>query len=498
MAPVLVAAACTGAEQLELGNSDDEAETQPLEPTPARGIEIVAVEVNQGVAVRIDEGGFIDPSERQLALIAGREALVRVHHRVDPGWVGRDIEARLTLEIAGTSETLSDVRTIVGDSDPSKLDAGFAFELDVSRATPDAEYRLELWEVGEGDADAVERTWASPREGTALLGFDAQPLVMKVVFVPLRVPDAAIAPSFGELELGLLVDSLYEQNPTNAIEASLREPVELGDAPNDLAELLSILGEVRAADAVADDVYYHGIFEHEAPSLAGRQGMANIVGPAPGDAALRVGVTVYWSPDPTLAAATFNHEIGHNQGFQHVMCPNTEAEGLSLEYPHIDGWIGEWGWGVLRRQLFAPDEAYDYMSYCEPSWVSDWTWMHAHERIATLSGYAEAMPSVQGWLLLGAPREGMHWWLAPGRVDPARTRVRDRVELELDSGERHELPLVHVEQSEGGPGWWVAELPAELEPTRDVASGRIVELVHRDAHGVAHAIELAPPQRVEP
>jgi hypothetical protein len=264
----------------------------------------------------------------------------------------------------------------------------------------------------------------------------------------------------------------------------VREPIVLDGAVSDLSELLAILGEARAADGVADDVYYHGILLHDAPSLGGRQGMANIVGPEPGEGPLRVGVTVYWAPDPTLAAATFNHEIGHNQGLQHVMCPNAEAEGLSVEYPHIHGWIGAWGWGLLRRQLFAPDDAYDYMSYCEPSWVSDWTWARTYERIATLTSYADALPSEQGWLLIAAPgAAGMHWWVAPGRVDPARVHTGERVELELDAGEHVELPLARVEQSEGGPGWLIAALPHAFER-------RVVAALHRDARGEAHPIPL--------
>lgn len=480
-------AACTGAEVSTLGNDEDVAEA-PQELEPARGIDIVAVEVNQGMAVTIDEGGWIDPSERPLALIAGREALVRVHHRVDPDWIGRDIEARLTIEVGGTSETLTAVRTVGGDSDPSDLDTTFSFDLDASQTSPDAQYRLELWETGEAPADALERTWASPSEGMAALGFDPQPLVMKIMFVPIQAADASIGPSGEPLDIGPLVDSLYEQNPTNAIETSVREPLVLDGAVSDLSELLAILGEARAADAVADDVYYHGIFLHDAPSLGGRQGMANIVGPLPGDGPMRVGVTVYWAPDPSLAAATFNHEIGHNQGLQHVMCPSAEADGLAVDYPHINGWIGAWGWGLLRRELFAPDDAYDYMSYCEPSWVSDWTWARTHERIAALTSYADAMPgepsmpSEQGWLLIAAPRgQGMHWWVAPGRVDPARVHGGERVELELDAGEHVELPLARVEQSEGGPGWWIAELP-------DAFERRVVAARHRDAKGQLHAI----------
>jgi hypothetical protein len=487
----VAAAACTDGEMSPLGSGDD-IEEAPVELLPARGLEIVAVEVNQGMAVTIDEGGWIDPAERPRALIAGREALVRVLHRVDPDWIGRDIEARLTIAVGGTSETLFAVRTIVGDADPSDLDTTFSFELDASQTSPDAQYRLELWETGEAPADALERTWASPREGMAVIGFDAQPLVIKVLFVPLLAADTSIEPST-PLDLDPLVDSLYEQNPTNAIETSVREPIVLDGAVSDLSELLTILGEQRAADAVADDVYYHGIFVHDAPSLGGRQGMANIVGPLPGDGPMRVGVTVYWAPDPSLAAATFNHEIGHNQGLQHVMCPSAEADGLAVDYPHINGWIGEWGWGLLRRELFAPDDAYDYMSYCEPSWVSDWTWAHTYERIAALTGYADGMPnkpnqpSEQGWLLIGAPRgQGMHWWVAPGRVDPARVHGGERVELELDAGEQVELPLARVEQSEGGPGWWIAELP-------DAFERRVVAARHRDAKGQLHAI---PRERV--
>lgn len=471
---VLCGAFGCGTASLDAGPDSDEAESEPVAIMPARGIEILAVEVNQGTAVTIDEDGWIDPGERPIGLIAGREALVRVHHGVDPDWIGRAIEARLTLTHEDSIDTLVQVVEVAGASNPAQLEGGFWFELDADQTAAGTRYRLELWETGDpAGLDASERRWASPDVGEAEIGFEAADLAIKVTFVPIQLDAAESTPSLDEQALAPLLDSLYEQNPTTRVEYAVREPI-LYELPLlDLGDLLPVLSEARTADGAEANVYYHGLVDIGAPSLGGRQGLANIVGADPGEGALRVGVTIYWAANAAIAAETFNHEIGHNQGLSHVMCPTAEADGLEPEYPHINGWIGNWGWGLRRQQLFAPDEAYDYMSYCGPAWVSDWTWQRSAERIATLTSWDMAAPSEPpGELLIGAPTSsGMRWWVARGRLDPGRVPGHERVRVVGDAGEQVDAPIVEVAQGEGSRPWQVVELPLPID--------RIVALEHQ-------------------
>ncbi|MFV8755950.1 hypothetical protein ACNOYE_35815 [Nannocystaceae bacterium ST9] len=479
-------AACIGetANIDDRAESTDETDTEPKQQQPARGISITEIEINQGTRVAIGEGGeWLAEDERSLGLIASRDALLRVHYTVEPGWVARDIEARLQLEfLDGTSQTISMVATVEGDSRPDPLDGGFWFKLGAAQTLAETAYRVELWETqDELGLDLPERDWANPAAGPMPIGFEAIPLEIKVVFVPIHyLPLATTAPS-DDAALAPLIDALYEQNPTNLVLFDVREPIDV-DSINDLGELLPAISELKVADEAAANVYYHALIDLGGPSLAGRQGIGNIVGPDPGEGASRVAASVYWLGNPLLAAETFNHEIGHNQGLSHVMCPNSEADGLEPDYPHVNGWIGNWGAAVIREQVFAPDEAFDYMSYCGPSWVSDWTWTKTRERIATLTAwdYQDADERAgQGWLLLGAVQADgrTRWWTAPGSIDPERTSADERVVFTSDEGERIERWARVDALAEGSTRWIQVELPLALDRVATIEHVHADELV---------------------
>ncbi|MDE0356330.1 MAG: M66 family metalloprotease [Gammaproteobacteria bacterium] len=81
-----------------------------------------------------------------------------------------------------------------------------------------------------------------------------------------------------------------------------------------------------------------------------------------------------WSSFSVLDAETIAHELGHNRNLYHA--PACGAGGPDRYYPYGDGNIGAWGWDVSTGELVAPDR-WDFMSYCEPTWVSDYQYANA-------------------------------------------------------------------------------------------------------------------------
>jgi hypothetical protein len=115
------------------------------------------------------------------------------------------------------------------------------------------------------------------------------------------------------------------------------------------------------------------------------------------------------------------HEIGHNHGRAHVFCAGGDAAGTDPSYPHEDGIIGVWGFGIRLFQLHSPTATRDIMTYCSPNWVSDWGWSKAFNRIRTLTswdyeggGAGEAEPP--GEVMIGLLFEDgtERWWRTPG------------------------------------------------------------------------------------
>jgi hypothetical protein len=121
---------------------------------------------------------------------------------------------------------------------------------------------------------------------------------------------------------------------------------------------------------------------------------------------------------------TFVHEIGHTQGRAHVSCPGGDAAGPDPSYPHDDGRIGVWGFGVRDFQVRSATTYSDYMSYCSPTWVSDWQWKATFERIAVLSSWEMADMSEldEHHVLVGTQNTETgesYWWTDRGWVDDA-------------------------------------------------------------------------------
>ena len=80
-----------------------------------------------------------------------------------------------------------------------------------------------------------------------------------------------------------------------------------------------------------------------------------------------------WSSFSVLDAETIAHEFGHNRNLYHA--PACGAGGPDRYYPY-KGTIGAWGYDFGTSELVPPSR-WDFMSYCEPSWTSDYQFTNA-------------------------------------------------------------------------------------------------------------------------
>ena len=68
----------------------------------------------------------------------------------------------------------------------------------------------------------------------------------------------------------------------------------------------------------------------------------------------------------------YAHEVGHNFGRPHAPCGTSDGDPYPV-YPYRGGVIGHWGWDRKDGRLIDPTTA-DVMGYCDPSWISDYTY----------------------------------------------------------------------------------------------------------------------------
>jgi hypothetical protein len=476
----------------DAGDQDGQADgdqATPIDWVPAHGISIVEVEANQGTRIAITnaDGDWVGPGARNMRLVGDRDTLLRVHWEVEPGWQPHDVLARLTLD-TGSGDPIVREQTlhVASNSSRTGLDRAFYFGLTAARGetVPGAKFEVELFEAAEHhDTSLAEARWAAPARGPELLGFESDPMQLKVLLVPIHYTGGGhdTIPDLSEDRVAALVDSLHERNPVQEIVYQVRGQIGYAKPMANLGELLPLMSAVKHNDGADPNVYYHAFIDIGCPVVGcgamGVAGIAVLAGPGKDASLNRVGATVWWrNPnngriDQTVD--TFVHEVGHNQGLGHVACPGIAAAGPDPSYPYADGKIGQWGFGIRSFSLHNPTSSHDYMTYCGNTWGSDWTYLKAYDRIRALTrwdtsdqaGDASREAEVEPWLLgesvlVGAlyPDGAEQWFTLPGGVEAEELVAGEAVVFE-SGGQRLEQPAKVMTLSDGETQWVVSPLP---------------------------------------
>lgn len=468
---------------------------------PARNISISRVEANPGVAIAVADGGaWVDGGHRNAPIPKNRDTAFRVYvDIVEDGWVARDITARLTVSHAdGTSSVIEETAEIGTDSSTTSLQSNILLGVLAEDITSDAKFQVELFEGGTGweSLPAVDTPPVAVADGPALIGVEGSDQHMRVVMVPVAYDygGCQTLTDLDDAELKPYADAMFQQNPLQQIDISLRDPISVNDLDltnsNDFFSLLDRAVNLRAQDGPDPNVYYYVLFDNCGQCIDAGGGC--LLGVAPGtpgasesEAVQRVAIGTRYLSGQEMGIETFVHEIGHTQGRQHVACPGAAAAGPDVTYPYAGGSIGVWGFGVRDFQIRNPNTHTDYMSYCEPTWVSDWQWSATFARIKALTAWesADVAPRPSGHMLVGNldPESGRaSWWVERGQVDAADV-AGSASELAVLSGGAP----IHVDAADvdaWSEGSWVtvrANLPAAVLEQADDLELRLPGSTHR-------------------
>lgn len=460
-------------------SSDDSTTGEPFVPFPARGgIAIDRVEANSGVAIAIGkDGGEVPGSERVGYLPARRNTMVRAYVKLPEDWTPRKIEGQLHLTGGGVDKVFKQTLLVEADSRDSAIDSTFSFGVEAEYVQPGLKYSVTLWEAEPGQEDAPESDTPpqAPLTGSAFVGIEDAYTNMRVVLVP-------VAYNFGECQAtvdgaaveGKFKQALYQQNALESLDFTVHEPFpvdwNMGEYQG-LSRLVSEMSQLRTAEGADPSVYYYGLFDNCGECIGGGSGImtgctvglaADITGDSKSDASRRAAAgQMIGRPEDT-----FVHEIGHTQGRRHIECPGGNSAGNDNTYPHANGVIGVWGFGIQDARLRHPSTHADYMSYCGSTWVSDWQWNNTFVRIRTLSQWdLEGAPAPEGdGLLIGAIDDGQEmWWTAPGSLaaDAPRSATHT-VDFEFADGVAPVAAQVSV-RPHGTTLNVVAPLPADFD-----------------------------------
>jgi hypothetical protein len=480
-------AACGGDESSDTGGG-------PPAPQflPADGVTIDRVAIYQGLERDLAVAGA--PVADGVRVIAGRAAAVRVFYQTDAGYDGAPVLARLTLQEGGdagagggsgapaTEKTFDVAGSLqVTGSKPEDLASTVVFEVPGEDITPTTRFRVELLRA-KAQSTGTNTKAAYPTEGGAPIGAVSVGSRVRIVLVPIRydADGSGRLPDTSPEQLAIYRDVLYRLFPAPDIDLRVAEPFPWSGAVSGQGQgwgaLLNAMLTHRQKSKAEYDEYYYGIFRAREtfPQFCGGgciAGLSQIALNAANDFA-RVGVGIGFSgPDIAMTAA---HEIGHEHGRGHAPCGTNQ--GIDAGYPHSNAEIGGWGFDLVAKQLQQPSMK-DFMSYCDPRWVSDFTYEALATRILEVNGAAMSLVQPGGaserksYQRVSLGPDGSATWIEPLELDRAPLGEPEVVRIATSDGEKdvlgHFFPYSHL------PGGTLL-FEAPTDAVRAVGRGRAI------------------------
>ncbi len=353
-------------------------------PTPA----ISGLEVTQSVQ---------NPSNG-VQLVAGRRTMLRVYaytlYGYAPGAVPLN-DVRVSVAATRNGAALAGSPLVAGPQ---------TAPITATRANYGSTFNIELpsnWLSGGVMITATAYVGSTPyvtttNRSSLALNFNTVP-TLKVMVVPIQYTDTPTGQFYPAPGTDTLSRWIMRAYPINAIQVTFHSPYAFSGDLRQLAywsTLLSNIDALKTADhAPASQVYYGLIPTTNASGRWFSSGYSGL-----GYISYRVSIglelptSVGWSPDQTGETAA--HEIGHNLGRLHAPCGNPASP--DPNYPYANGSIGQFGLDVPNGVLWNPATTYDLMSYCNPEWVSDYTYqgLYTDQRVNGAAALSAAAPGL--------------------------------------------------------------------------------------------------------
>ena len=368
------------------GGGGEEESFGPL----AAELDISRVTINQGVEIELMDDG--DEGDRNGPVISGRDGLVRIYVERQSGWENRKIRGVLTL-LNGDEvvDTFDRERTVDSDSHEGDVDSTINIKVDGDDLEAGLDFQVSIHEVDGGTGDVGRARW--PSEGGEDLDAENAGGPLRVMLVPIqynadgsnRVPDTS------DTQIDYYRDWITRLYPTHELDFEVEDAVAWGYAISPWGEgwgdLLNYMINYRQSQGYGDDVYVYGVFD-PASSFAGYcyegciLGLSLLVNSA-SESWMRVSIGVGFFGEES--ALTLAHEVGHAHGREHAPCGVDDPD---LNYPYDDARLGVAGWDIIDEELIEDDHAFDIMSYCDPSWISDYNYEALYERMQDVSAMA--------------------------------------------------------------------------------------------------------------
>ena len=446
------------------GGDDDDDDDAPIETGPVSGLDLVGLSLNQGVELRLLDGtDWID--NRNVDVVAGRPGILRLFVEPQEEWAPRPVRA--TVEFDDGRVVTVDEAVGNGGSDATDLGSTINIELAGEDIVPAVGFSVRLQEV---DYDTDDDGGIVPYEGTQeatrwpraedefedLRARSSGVLDLRLVPVRYNADGSGRLPDTSESAVAIIRERMIAMYPATEIRVTVESPMDWGwSVPANGAGWSELLQEVyylRDQRNMPGNSYTYGLF---APSpdrwtycaVGCVAGLSIQVEQASySDSRVSIGLG-YGDVD---TAETMAHEVGHAHGRGHAPCGGVNS--VDPAFPYANARLGVVGYDIVEGNLKNPEAYADMMAYCDPIWVSDYTWEALHQRIRAVGpeeqlvgqpDVAETMSVIVDANGLRSPRR------QPGnlrfRAGDATARFFNADGFQIDEGTARFLPFDHID-----------------------------------------------------
>ncbi|MET0344475.1 MAG: hypothetical protein ABW252_25905 [Polyangiales bacterium] len=363
---------------------------QPL----ARGMRMKELAMYQTVKVSLfEDGGWHHAPSRSAAIIRGKEAFARVFVELEDDYEPHTVRGVLRLKEGDEVTTIVDTRTVREKSSDEDLGTTFNFPVKSSQISENTEISIALEEpTCQGESGPASAT-RYPEDGRfeALEAAFVDDLHIKLV----PIASNGRTPSIDPLKREEMRKTLLAYYPVPEVVIEPHDAIETTIAIDNVADqpwhdMLQEVLMLRARDHVPDHVYYVGLVQ---PDESMRTFCQNgcYLGIAPTtpnrNPRAQVALVAIFPDSPNFEAVV--HELGHAHGRGHAPCASGGAvPNADPNYPLPTGAVESWGWDFRTRTLMEPEVHMDVMGYCEPNWISTYTYSALVDRSQEVNGDA--------------------------------------------------------------------------------------------------------------
>ncbi len=306
-------------------------------------------------------------ADGSVPMVGGRDALLRIFVTASATNSARPV-VRVRLFQGGTQVDSIDVSAPAASVplavDTATLTSSWNVLIPGMRILSGLSYQVEA-DPGDAIAETNESDNRWPGPGSRLAVTVQYVPALDLTFVPIHQSVSGLTGAVSTGNKDALSAATRSMWPLGAASVSVHAAYttsapayQSNDGNGAWSQTLSEISALRSSDGSGSD--YVGVLQ--VTYGGGIAGLGYVGYPA----------AIGWDK-ASSAPGVIAHELGHNFGRNHAPCGS--PSGPDLQYPYANADIGTWGLDLPTLSLKAPGTFKDLMSYCNPTWVSDYNYL---------------------------------------------------------------------------------------------------------------------------